>query len=399
VRGAGLAVAVWAALAGAAWAELRLERGVNLDIWVEWLSVDQMAADPGFLTPYPDWRRHYTPGTLDRLRAAGFDFVRLPLDPAPMLAAGPGAERDRLVAEGRAAAEEVLAAGLDVVVDLHSIPRPGEVWGTDDVVGRLWPDYLVLVGDMARALDGLPPDRVAFEPLNEPTLDCPWDSDAPPRWPAMLAGMHAAARAGAPELPLVLSGACWGGVDGLQALDPAMLGDDNVIWSFHSYDPFQFTHQGASWTYAPLTLIDGLPYPPSALDDATALSAAARAGARAGEAADPAAIAAEITAYRATPDGAVAVEPARAAAWADRHGIPRERLLLGEFGALRAGADGRHPPEWQWRFLSDKRRAAEALGIGWAVWNFAGDMGVAVWDNPDRRMDPGACAALGLPGC
>lgn len=395
-----LSTALSAALAGAAPAELRLKRGVNLDIWVEWLSVEEMVADADFLIPYPDWRRHYTAGTLERIREAGFDFVRLPLDPGPLLAIGPGGRQDRLIAEGRAAAEEVLAAGLNVIVDLHSIPRPGETWGTDDVVTRLWAEHVDLVGRIAGALDGLPPDRVAFEPLNEPTLDCPWSGEGPPRWPAMLAEMHAAARRGAPDLPLVLSGACWGGADGLEALDPAAIGDDNVIWSFHSYSPFQFTHQGASWTDAPLKHIEGLPYPPSMLDGTTAGAVAARAEARAKAAGDPAEpIAAEIDAYRATTDGAVAEEVVAAAAWADRHGIPRERLILGEFGALRAGREGRHPPEWQWRFLSDKRQAAEALGIAWAVWNFAGDMGVTVWDDRDSRIDPGACAALGLPGC
>jgi hypothetical protein len=402
VRAALLACLGWLALAGSAAADLRLERGVNLDIWVNWLTVDEMLADPEFLAVYPDWRRHYTAGTLDRLRAAGFDHVRLPLDPAPLLALGPGPARDRLIAEARETVEEVLAAGLAVVVDLHSIPRPEETWGTGDVVARLWPEHLALVGRVAAALDGLPPDRVAFEPLNEPTLDCPGEGDGPPRWPGMLAELHAAARGGAPELPLVLSGACWGGIDGLEAIDPAAIGDDNVIWSFHSYEPFEYTHQSAVWTYAPLRYIDGLPYPPSELGQEAAQASAARAGARAaaaGEAVAPEAIAAEIARYAATSDGVVAGAPLRAAAWADRHGIARARLYLGEFGALRAGADGRFPPGWQHRFLSDKRRAAEALGIGWAVWNLAGDMGVTLWDDPDRRVDPDACSALGLPGC
>ena len=40
--------------------------------------------------------------------------------------------------------------------------------------------------------------------------------------------------------------------------------DENVIYSFHSYRPFLFTHQGASWANPPLVNLAGVPYPASA---------------------------------------------------------------------------------------------------------------------------------------
>lgn len=399
-RAAGLPLAL--AVAAPAAAEMpAFRRGPNADIWIEWRRVEAMLADPAFLSPFPDWQRVLTPDRLALVAAQGFDFVRLPVDPAPMLALGPGPARAALLADVRRAAENALGAGLSVVVDLHAFPREVEPWGTADVVGRLWPAHLALVAETGAALRGLPPGRVAFEPLNEPTLDCPaiW-GDAPAEWPAMLAQMHAVARAAAPDLALVLSGACWGGTEGLEALDPAALGDDRVIWSFHSYTPFQFTHQGAVWIDAPLRHVSGLPYPPSALDPAQVPGLAAEAEARmAAEegAADIEAVDEVLTSYRATPDGATAAASARAGAWADRHGIPRSRLILGEFGALRAAHGRDLPVEWQHRYLADARQAAEAQGIAWAVWNHAGDMGVADPSDPDRRLVPGACAALGLP--
>lgn len=382
---------------------LALQRGLNFDIWIDWQSVDHMLATGGFLSPFPDWQKIITDEQLAQVRADGFDFVRLPMDPGPLLALGPGAARAAQISDIRMGTERALAAGLNVVVDLHAFPRPDEPWGTDDVVGRLWPNHLALVAEVGRALNGLPPDRVAFEPLNEPTNDCDavW-GDAPAVWPDMLQDMHQAARAAAPDLPIVLSGACWGGVHGLEMIDPAMIGDQNVIWSFHSYDPFPFSHQGANWTDAPLKYITGLPYPPSALTPEVALQRAAEAALRMEQAegqADTAAIAATIAQYLAMPDTTVKDEVARAAAWADRHGVPRQRLLLGEFGALRIGFGQEYPVEWQAAFLADKRASAEIHGIAWAVWNWAGDMGVAILDDPSRRMDPRLCTALALAGC
>lgn len=378
---------------------LSLKKGLSFDIWVDWLSVEEMLATPGFLTPYPDWQRKVTDAEIAALRTDGFDFVRLPMDPSVLLALGREG-RSPLLADMRRGASRVLDAGLNVIVDLHSIPRPDEVWGTDDVVRRLWPDYLALVAEVGAVLDGLPPDRVAFEVLNEPTNDCDavWQGAASV-WPPMLKDLHEAARGAAPDLPLVLSGACWGGVDGLNLIDPALIGDDNVIWSFHSYQPFAFTHQGAVWVEGIERFITGLAYPPSAMTDADAAHAQKQAEARmAAETGTAPAddIAAAIAAYRALPDSLVVDEVARAADWADRHGIARSRILLGEFGALRMGPEGPFPKEWQLRFLEDKRRAAESFGFGWSVWNWAGDMGVTLLDDPQRRTDPDMARALGL---
>ena len=59
-----------------------------------------------------------------------------------------------------------------------------------------------------------------------------------------------------------------------------------------------------------------------------------------------------------------------AAEWADRHGIGRERLILGEFGALRTDAryHGAAPAD-RARYIRDVRATAEAFGFSWALWN------------------------------
>ncbi|MDZ4096588.1 MAG: cellulase family glycosylhydrolase [Paracoccaceae bacterium] len=384
-------------------------RGLNLDTWVHYLNLDEIFAQPGFLDVFPEWRRYATPAMTAKLAADGFDFIRLPIDPAPLLRLGPGPAQDALIAQTLATVKDLQGYGLKVIVDLHSIPRADAPEGTAGIVASpaAFDRYLVFVGRVGAALNGLDPTRTAYEPFNEPNHDCDaiYSGDAQ-AWPAQLLRLHAVARKHAPALPLVLSGACWGDTDSLLALDPAKIDDANVIWSFHSYQPFAFTHQSADWVDGPVEFLADIPYPPSGIDDALAAKLLAKAVRRAkasptpeGRAATKADLAQTVQDYRDLPDNEAASDPARAAAWADRHGISHARLLLGEFGVTREDPQGNPLPRPQRaRFLADKRRAAERHGIGWAVYSWTGALRTAT-DDQSRVIAPDVCTALGLPGC
>jgi hypothetical protein len=87
---------------------------------------------------------------------------------------------------------------------------------------------------------------------------------------------------------------------------------------------------------------------------------------------------------------------ARVTAWADRHGIERSRILLGEFGALRS--DDRHVAAGaadRARYVRDVREVAEAAGMPWAFWNLFDGMGLTI-DDWSREFDRAIVAALGL---
>lgn len=383
------------------------KRGLNFEIWNEWLTADEMVTRPGFLDTYPDWRLHVPPETVAKLAPMGFDFVRLPMDPAPLLRLGPGVAQDALINQIHATALMVQGSGLKVIVDMHSIPRPEETWGTESIVGdpALFDAHVALVGKVAARLNGMDPDRTALEVLNEPTHDCDaiWNGGVPMQWPDQLIRLHRAARNGAPELPLVLSGACWGGARGLTEIDPGIIRDDNLLWSFHDYDPFLFSHQAAGWTSGLNQYFADLPYPPALIDDAAAArllaEALVRAKADGNRDASHAVLAADLAAYRALGPEAISAGLQQAAVWADRHGIPRHRLVLGEFGVMREDMAGRRFADiGRAAFLSHKRTAAEALGIGWAVWVWSGTFGIAE-DDVSRVIAPATCAALGLVQC
>jgi hypothetical protein len=51
-------------------------------------------------------------------------------------------------------------------------------------------------------------------------------------------------------------------------IDPNDYPDGNVLWQFHSYNPFLLTHQGATWAGDFIRYVTGLPYPPYAVSRA-----------------------------------------------------------------------------------------------------------------------------------
>jgi hypothetical protein len=372
---------------------LELRRGLNLDIWVEWLPVETMLERPGFLDVFPDWRRHVPAERLADLRQSGFDFVRLPIEPGPLLALGPGERRQGLLDQVVATVRLLHDADLAVIVDLHLVSRPGSPHGTEAVLAdpHRFAAYLELVEAVGEALTGLDPARTAFEPINEPNHDCAAIAlGKSVLWPPMLKRLHAAARHAAPDLPIVLTGACWGHAAGLTALDPELIDDANVIWTFHSYEPFVFTHQGAGWISVAERYLEDIPYPPDRLDDHSLDRLAQAAARRAKGAHDVHDFRYRLEAYRRAGTAATRTPIEAVAAWADTHAIPRDRLLLGEFGAMR-GTD-------RLAFLEAKRLAAEEQGIPWAVWSWGDDLAITL-DRSSRRLDPAVCTALGLAGC
>lgn len=396
-------VFVLAAALPAAADAIRLKRGVALDTWLTWPG-DERLADPGIISGFPEWQGVVTDRQLAGLKSAGFDFVRMPLDPAVFLLP---ANRDRwptLTKGVLEAVRRVKAAGLKVVVDLHAVPvLPGwksqgtEVWLASDAA---FADYLELVGHIGRALAAEDPARVAFEPMNEPTSDC--DRAGRGRrssWQPMAEKLHATARAAAPRLTVILSGACWGGAWGLSHLDPRPFRDDNILWSFHSYEPFIFTHQGADWTGGPESHVAGLGYPPERrLHRAILRAAEARIAAAGLNKAEKARLRRELkynlAQYLARPRKEMDTAFATVRKWAKSNGIPPARIFLGEFGASRTGPPHRDDAARR-RYFGDIRTRAEKAGYAWSLWAWSGNFGIAS-SSDGHDVAPAMRQGLGL---
>jgi hypothetical protein len=382
---------------------IRLRRGMNL--W-PWFSLTREFPAPSTEYDWPSYqpdRPIPTRDDLSALRRAGIDFVRLPVDPGPLLAFA-GDRRRRLFADVIAAIELVLMHDFSIVVNLHPNSathywNPARLVG--DVSAPLFTRYLRLVDDMAAQLARFDPARVAFEPLNEPPQRC-----GAADWTIMQGELLRAARRAAPSLTLVVTGACGSMIAGLEPLNPSSLGDSNTLYAFHFYEPYLFSHQGAPWmTSEPMyRYLTAVPWPSSAgsREQTRAAVAARLAADRATPVAEKRAIAATIERvlneyFAALPDRRfIERHFARVTAWADHHRIDRNRVLLGEFGALRT--DERYvaasAPD-RARYIADVRETCEAAGMPWAFWNFFNGMGLTT-DDATREFDPAITAALGL---
>ena len=368
-------------------ATFQAQRGINLDIWVTWPDESRWGEE-GVLLPFPEWRRTLDAAGLEKLKADGFDFVRIPIDPRPFLSDRSARFHDRLYGEVLDAVRLVEDAGLKAIVDLHLFPT-----GSSGSVGMgqvmddpaLFDRYLDVVRRMAGTLKAEDPERIALELMNEPVAECgPQDA----AWPERLQRLYAAARASATRLTLVLTGACWGTAEGLAAIDPAQIPDDNVIWSFPTYAPFLLTHQGATWSGDFIRYVTGIPYPPHAVPRAE-LDAAVEKAREKIRAEAPwlrqsgmlAYLDEQVAAIDTKEELAAAMaEPFdTAAAWAAEHGIDPKNIILGEFGMIRQEwqNDFVMPPQWRAAYYRDMIALAETHGFAWSMWGYGGAFGVA----------------------
>lgn len=382
--------------------DLRLRRGVNA--W-PWFSLTREYPPPRTDYGWPAFqpgRPVPTRDDLARLRAVGFDFLRLPVDPGPFLAAS-GTQRIALMRDLMDAVTTILAADLALVVNIQANGATHH-WTPDNLYGSaeapLWPAYRTFVAEIAGRLAATGSGRIALEPVNEPPQAC-----GSAAWIGLQDALFTAARKQTPDLTLVASGACGSMVPGLAALDPSgLMRFAPLLFTLHFYEPYLFTHQGAPWMREPVyRALNGVPWPASAGSlDRTLASVRARMASdgaiSAAAKADAYAITrAKLAEYFAAEPDRRFITHALAAArdWAERNAIPPHRVLMGEFGALRsdaryvaAGADDRA------RYVRDVREAAEEAGFPWAFWNLFDGMGLM--DDVTRRFDPQILAALGL---
>ena len=383
-------------------APIALSRGVNAFPWFsltrEYPAPRTDYGDPPFQTQRPVPTR----GDLQRLRQAGLDFLRLPVDPGPFLAAEPPARRALLGTVSDAVAL-ALDCDLKLVLNLQ-VNGATHYWNQERLIAG--PDapgfagYVAFAGEMAQLLAGFDPSRVALEPINEPPPACQADI-----WPDMQRQLFAAARRAAPDLTLVATGACGSMIRGLEALDPAPLkAFAPVLFTFHYYEPYLFSHQGAPWMREPVyRALNGVPWPARAGSlEQTLRAVRARMAEDHTRSREEAQAAYEETVrllrqYFDADPGRPFVDHDldQAADWARGHGIAPGHVLMGEFGALRTDAryTAASAPDHA-RYIRDVRESAEARGFPWAFWNLFDGMGVM--DDTTRQLDPAIVAALGL---
>jgi endoglucanase len=206
--------------------------------------------------------------------------------------------------------------GLAVILDLHEFNALG-----NDPTGPNKEKFLAFWRQMAAHYQNAPAS-VYFEILNEP-----FGKLTPALWNEYFAEALALIRQTNPTRTVIVGPGQWNQIDRLADLKlPEQ--DRNLIVTVHFYEPFHFTHQGASWTDQK----DKLGFD-----------------------------------WTGTPEETAALHRAfdKAAAWSKANQRP---LFLGEFGAYDRG-----PMDSRVRWTAAVSRAAEARGWSWAYWQFDSD--------------------------
>ncbi|MER9655031.1 glycoside hydrolase family 5 protein [Mesorhizobium sp. M0152] len=380
----------------------RFHRGVNA--W-PWFSLTREFPAPRTDYDWPPFQSDRPVPTLEdlrRLRSTGLDFIRLPVDPGPFLAAD-AATRGQLLDMLDAAVAAALDADLAIIVNVQANAAT-HYWNPDRMISSTaapaFDLYCGLVGELAGRLERFTSGMVALEPVNEPSQAC--GSEV---WSQVQAALLTAARRSNATLPLVVTGGCGSMVSGLAALDPAPLSRfAPILFTFHFYEPYLFSHQGAPWMHEPVyRSLNNVPWPASAGSlDATLASVRARMAedTEISKATKKAAYAETERVLKvyfdAQPDRWFVDKYIRQVRdWGDAHGIAPERIMLGEFGALRT--DARYvaaPNPDRARYIADVRQSAEASGFPWAFWNLFDGMGMM--DDTTHALDPAIVDALGL---
>jgi len=376
-------------------ATFSMKRGLNLDQWTTWTGEEKWN-DPKAILPYPEWRKFLKDDDLKALKDAGFDFLRMPVDPSPFLSDETLSLRDDLYASVLDSVRMINRAGLKVIVDMHLIPAGGNrKIGMAEVMDdpATFDAYVKVMRKMARTLAAEDPRQVAFEPINEPIVDC--DSDGTSLWPDRQLKLFAAARSSATRLTLILTGACYSNAAALARIDPKTIADDNIIWAFHSYDPFLLTHQGATWAGDFIRYVTGLPFPltavPRARLDVALDTIRDRIKAEAPWTRQSGMLAYldEQVASMDSPeklDSLMGAPFKTVEAWAKANGIKPENITLGEFGMIRQEYGNPYvmPAEYRAAYVRDMIARAEAHGFSWSVWGYGGAFGVVDAFNGDK---------------
>jgi endoglucanase len=328
---------------------------------------------------------------LKNVAAAGFDFVRVLLDPLPLMLQP---NDESLGAPVTDFVRRARADGLCVVIS-PALPEWNPAWRSttifaDPAKSDEFTRMLVRLGGwLSRERTG-----AALEFLNEPPGGC--GSDRGIDWHRVQPSLYRAVRQVAPDLPILLTGDCWSSLDALTRLDAQpFAGDSNAFFTFHFYEPHEFAEQGTH-KRCPYPQLSHVPYPATASCKEDALAptraAIARDGVADREQCERAAVAA-VAAYcgRLGNSAYIGERMRLVRQWVDSNGVDVRQIIVGEFGVETRA-------EWpdRLRWIADTRNAISEQKFGWAVWALSGAFAIACPGGPPGNVCPSVRQALGL---
>lgn len=309
------------------------EKGVNLSNWFQGGSIQ----DVNFLK--------YNYDDFVDIQSLGVDVIRLPINLHGMSSGDPDYILDPILLDFLDnIVDWTETLGLHLILDNHSFDDGGPTTvAVNTPLSKVWPQLAEHFIDRDSTL--------YFEIKNEP-----WDIDDF-IWGAVQENIINIIRVIDPNRTLIVGPASWNSYNNLDAM--MHYSDDNLIYTFHFYDPFIFSHQGATWTSPSMGPLTGVPFPH---------------GAAAMPACPPSLVGTWIQSNMASysTHGTVANMYSLldiATAFRTNRNVP---IYCGEFGVLNHNSDPSHRVAW----YRATTQYLDSLQIGWTMWDYHGGFGL-----------------------
>lgn len=218
--------------------DLPFSKGVNFSAWFEKTSADQIDMT------------YYTEQDFIDVKNMGVDVVRVPIRFHDMT---DGTEAQTLDPDFLKKLDVIVGFaekhGLYLILDNHSW---SPVIGTSDDVGEILIPVWRQIAERYKGRD----DHLIYELQNEPheidqTL-----------WSSIQADVIEEIKSIDSDCRILVTGTDFSSINGMRALPKYDYG--NIIYSFHFYDPYLFTHQGQSWAEPNMLDLKNVPFPADA---------------------------------------------------------------------------------------------------------------------------------------
>jgi len=312
--------------------ELPFSKGINLTGWFQTSNINQVQFG------------EYTKQDFINIKSLGCDLIRLPINLHAMTSGAPDYTIDPLflifMDQIVSWAEEL---EIHLILDNHTLYDGATDPHIDDILIPVWTQ---MAGHFKNRSNYL-----YYEVLNEPhdIADLTWNN--------IQQDVVDAIRLVDQKHNIIIGGAGWNSYNNLDNM-PVYV-DTNLIYTFHFYEPFLFTHQGADWTDPSMAPLSGVPFPynsnlmpalPTELIGTWVASAFNNYDNQG-----------TIASMQQEIDIAIAFKNER--------NIP---LYCGEFGVYNVNSDNDQRVNWYGE-VSDY---LTANGIGWTIWDYQGGFGL-----------------------
>jgi endoglucanase len=308
-------------------------RGVNLTNWFQASSARGVQYTK------------YSKQDFENIRSLGFDVVRLPINLHYMTYGPPGYVLDNLFLENlNQVADWAEELQVHLIFDNHTFSVEDD---TDPQVGtilnKVWKQMAIQFADRS--------EYIYYEVLNEPhgIADAIWNN--------IQKSVVETIRQHDTIHYIIIGPAGWNSYHNLSAMP--VYDDEKLIYTFHFYDPFLFTHQGSTWNTPSMADVENIPFP----YDAGSMPARppVYAGTWVGDL------------YNSYPaDGTV--EKVRdlidiAVQFREQRDVP---IFCGEFGVYQPTSQEVHRVNW-YRTVS---QYLDSMDIAWTMWDYHGGFGL-----------------------